>query len=192
MARTWLTRIALVLSCISLACSACLVGCGAQDRLSADRLKESLQTTLSAFNESDDAIVEEIASSVDSKSLDSLGMSAEDVAGQVMSGLGVDVGDVKVEGDVAVAQVYLKCKNISEISESIKDLAKKYSSSPKNLKQSVAQLTKEANDLIASAESEEIGPIYLEYFRADEGWVLSDESRERLGSELVGGMSPQE
>lgn len=190
MSRSHLIKSAITFLCASLACLAMLLGCAPEEPAEEDlagKLRDSLQTALSTFDESSEGSIDALVAPIDTESLDSLGLSSKDVAEKVMADLEVNVGEVNMEDDIAVAEVYVKCKDIPAVSEAINELSKDYASSPKATNQLVSQLAQKAENLIDQVPTKEFGPIYLEYYRSGAGWVLSDESRERLSAELSKG-----
>lgn len=99
------------LCALVLACT--LTGCGgpSDEELISNALNDELGTMIDPNEEAIDELIEE-AGGVSGEELDKLGINGGEMVKNWLDGFGYEIGEIKVDGDTATAQVGITCKQL--------------------------------------------------------------------------------
>jgi hypothetical protein len=163
-------------------------GCGKSD---ADVIKDDIKSQLEAIKKKDGQFVEQLKSQIGAEDLSAYGIDAEAFINSFLDGFDYTIGDVKVDGNTATAQITIKMKSLSAYQTAIGTAVDELLNEPDVASLSQDELMSRLGQVMISAldkvEPVESSPITLTYNKVDNKWTEAESNQTAVANALYGG-----
>lgn len=145
-----------------------MTGCSNSEQV----IKDALTSELDQIKNHDASVMDEISSQPGMDSLSQLGIEPAQFVESMLTGFDYQIGEVKVDGDTATAQITLTVKNFSSFQDDLTAIVKKMDFSKyKSYDAAMKDVGAEVIKLIDGMEPKTADPFTITYKKEGNTWT---------------------
>ena len=193
-----LSRIISGLAALALALTCCIgvTACGTQEPNPEEVIRELIASELEPFKELDEETMGTLTESLGAatETLESFGITGEDMVRAVFGGFDYEIGNVTVDGDSATAETSLTFKDVEAIPGEIESAMTELASDPEILALATdeealyARLGEEMLSVLEGIGTK-TSTVQLDFTKTDDGWVPDEGVENAITSALAGNLA---
>ena len=178
----------IMIACALLAFSAsALTSCG---KSAESIIKDDITRQFDSIKKIDGDLATTLAASLTAESFDVYGIDPATFVQSYFKGFDYSIGEIKVDGDTATAQVTLTCKSYAELKAAIDAEAGKLNDDVEFIYLSHDEQYERIGAIVMnaldSATPAETKPIAIKYTKKDNEWKIADNTAQTIAKALIG------